>query len=254
MINENPKITIKNKDEIEKMKKAGHIAALVLDTIKKEIKPGMTTLQIEQKAEKIILENKAECSFKGFGGYPAATCISINEEVVHGIPSNRAVKEGDLVGVDIGVYYLGFHADTAITLGIGKISKEKQKLLNVTSDSLNKGIAMVKPGIHLGDVQAVIQGTIESAGFSVIRDLSGHGVGTELQEPPSIPNFGKMGTGLILQEGMTIALEPMVSTGDYNIRIKSDGWTIITADGSPSAHFEHTIAITSKGAEILTKL
>lgn len=254
MINENPKITIKNKAEIEKMKKAGHIAALVLDRIKKEIKPGMTTLQIERKAEKIILENKAECSFKGFGGYPAATCISINEEVVHGIPSNRTVKVGDLVGIDIGVYFLGYHADTAITIGIGQVSKEKQKLLDVTLDSLKKGIAMVKPGIHLGDVQAVIQNTIESAGFGVIRDLSGHGIGTELQEPPSIPNFGQKGTGLIMQEGMTIALEPMVSSGDFSVRVKPDGWTVITADGSPSAHFEHTIAVTSTGAEILTKL
>ena len=253
MAQEKLKITIKNKAEIEKMKKAGYIAASVLEEIKKEIKPGMTTRQIDQMAEKIILGNSAECSFKGFGGYPAATCISINEEVVHGIPGNRTVKIGDLVGIDIGVYYLGFHADTAITIGIGQISKEKQKLLDITLDSLNKGIAMVKPGIHLGDVQAVIQNTIESAGFGVIRDLSGHGIGTELQEPPSIPNFGQKGTGLVLQEGMTIALEPMVSSGDYNVRVKPDGWTVITADGSPSAHFEHTIAVTSIGAEILTK-
>lgn len=248
------KITIKNKDEIEKMKKAGHIAALVLETIKKEIKPGMTTSQINKRAEEIILENKAACSFKGFGGYPAATCISINEEVVHGIPNNRAVKDGDLVGIDVGVYYLGYHADTAITIGVGEISKQKQNLLDITLQSLKKGIAMVKPGIHLGDVQSIIQTTIESVGFGVIRDLSGHGIGTELQEPPSIPNFGKKGTGLILQEGMTIALEPMVSIGDYNVRVKPDGWTVATSDGSPSAHFEHTIAVTKNGAEIMTKL
>lgn len=254
MTNKKTKITIKNKVEIEKMKKAGHIAALVLDTIKSEIKPGMTTNFIDQKAEEIILANKAGFSFKGFGGFPSTTCISINEEVVHGIPKNRIIEEGDLVGIDVGVNYQGYHADTAITVGVGKISAEKQKLLDVTRDSLKSGIAMVKPGIHLGDVQSVIQNTIESAGFGVIRDLSGHGIGSQLQEPPSIPNFGKAGTGLILQEGMTIALEPMVSTGDYHIMIKSDGWTVITADGSPSAHFEHTIAVTSTGAEILTKL
>jgi len=247
-------ITIKNLAEIAKMKQAGHIAALVLDIIKKEIKPGMTTGEIDKIAEKTILENKADCSFKGFGGYPAATCISINEEVVHGIPGNRVVKEGDLVGIDVGVYYLGYHADTAITVGVGKISAEKKKLIDVTQESLRKGITMVKPDVHLGDVQAIIQKTIESAGFGVIRDLTGHGIGTQLQEPPSIPNFGKVGTGLILQKGMTIAIEPMVSVGNWHVRVENDGWTVVTADGSPSAHFEHTIAITATGAEILTKL
>ena len=254
MANDKLKITIKNKAEIEKMKKAGSIAALVLDTIKNEIKPGMTTTLIDQRAEEIILQNKAGFSFKGFGGYPAATCISINEEVVHGIPKNRTIEEGDLVGIDVGVNYQGYHADTAISVGVGKISQEKQKLLKITQESLGNGIALVKPGVHLGDIQAAIQATIESAGFGVIRDLSGHGIGTKLQEPPSIPNFGRAGTGLILREGMTIALEPMVSAGDYHIMIKADGWTVITADGSPSAHFEHTIAVTETGAEILTKL
>lgn len=251
---ENNQITIKNKTKIEKMKKAGHIAALVLDTIQKEIRTGMSTKQIDQLAEKIILNNKATCSFKGFGGFPAATCVSINDEVVHGIPKNRIIKEGDLVGIDVGVYYLGYHADTAITIGVGKISSENQKLLEVTKKSLQNGIALIKPGIHLGDVQAEIQKTIESAGFGVIRDLTGHGIGTELQEAPSIPNFGKSGTGLVLKEGMTIAIEPMVSIGDYHVRIKADGWTVVTADGSNSAHFEHSIAVTSTGAEVLTKL
>jgi len=254
MKNEKPKITLKSQAEIEKMKKAGHIAALVLDTIKKEIKSGMTTKQIDQMAEKIILENQASCSFKGFGGFPAATCISINEEVVHGIPTNRVIKDGDLVGIDVGVYFLGYHSDTAVTIGVGEISENKQKLLDITQEALKNGIAATKSGVCLGDVQAAIQTTIESAGFGVIRDLSGHGVGTQLQEPPSIPNFGRKGTGLILKEGMTIALEPMVSTGDYHVKIKADGWAIVTADGSLSAHFEHTIAVTKKGAEILTQL
>lgn len=247
-------VTIKTPEEIEIMRKAGHISGLVLDTLKKEIKPGMTTFEIDATADRIIEENGATASFKGFGGYPAATCVSVNEEIVHGIPSKgRIVKEGDIVGIDVGAYYQGFHSDTAITVPVGVISGEKQRLLDITQKSLMDGIKLVKPGVHLGDIQAVIQETIESAGFGVIRDLTGHGIGRQLQEAPQIPNYGKKGTGLILKEGMVICIEPMVSIGTWQVRVKPDGWTVVTADGSPSAHFEHTIAVTKDGFEVLTK-
>ncbi|AKM82738.1 TPA: type I methionyl aminopeptidase [Candidatus Berkelbacteria bacterium] len=248
-------VTIKSAEEIVTMRKAGYIAALVLDTLKKELKPGMSTYEIDQIAEKTILDNGATPSFKGFGGFPAATCISVNEEIVHGIPSKgRIVREGDIVGIDVGAYYQGFHSDTAVTLAVGQISQDKQKLLDVTKKSLIEAIKLIKPGIHLGDIQETIQKIIETEGYGVIRDLTGHGVGRQLQEPPQIPNYGKKGTGLILKEGMTIAVEPMVSIGTWQVRVKSNGWTIVTADGSPSAHFEHTIAITKNGAQVLTKI
>lgn len=246
-------IVIKTKDEIEKMKRSGAIAALVLETIAMKLKVGMTTNRINDLAEKIIMDHGAIPSFKGFGGYPSASCISINDEIVHGIPSERVIEDGDLVGIDIGVLLDGYHSDTAITVGVGEIGQEKQKLLNVTQNSLKKAILAIKPGIHLGDIQAIIQETIEKVGFSVIRDLTGHGIGQNLQEAPQIPNYGKKGTGLILEEGMTIAIEPMVATGTWRVEIKPDGWTVVTADKSLSAHFEHTIAITRNGSLILTQ-
>lgn len=247
------KINLKTSAEIKKMREGGKIAAAVLEKISNTVKTGVTVKDLDLIAEEKIRKAGAKPSFKGYKGYPTATCISINDEVVHGIPSERVLKNGDIVGIDLGVFYQGFHTDTAITIGIGKISQEAQKLIDITKKSLDSAIKEIKPGKCLGDVQFVIQKTVEEAGFGVIRDLVGHGVGRKLQESPSIPNFGKKGTGLILREGMTLAIEPMVSAGDWHIKVLNDGWTVVTADGSLSAHFEHTIAVTKNGCEILTK-
>lgn len=247
-------ISIKTKDQIEKMRAGGKIAARVLKMLSENIKPGISIIELDKMAEDAINSSGATPSFKGYGGYPAATCISLNEEIVHGIPTERKLKEGDVVGIDLGVYYQGYHTDTAITVGVGKITDQAQKLIDITKLSLDKAIEMIKPLINIGDVQEVIQNTIENAGFGVIRDLSGHGVGEQLQEEPSIPNFGKHGTGIILKEGMTLAFEPMVSAGGHKVEIdKKNGWTVKIADGSLGAHFEHTIVVTKNGCEILTK-
>ena len=249
------KVNIKTQDEIEKMRQGGRIAARVLDEVSYAAKPGVTTLELNDLAEEIIRKAGAKPSFKGFNHYPAALCVSINDEVVHGIPlDSRQIKEGDIVGLDMGVYYQGYHTDTAITIGVGEISEKARKLINVTKQSLANGLAKIKDGAYLGDVQFAIQKTIESAGFGVIKDLTGHGVGRELHEDPAIPNYGQKGKGLLLKEGMTLAIEPMVAAGDWHIGMCSDGWTMVTADSSLSAHFEHTIVVTKNGCEILTKI
>lgn len=234
------------------MRLGGKIASRVLNDLKKHLRPGISSKELNLMAEKMILELGGKPSFKGYRNYPAAICASINEEVVHGLPKERTVKEGDLVGLDLGVIYRGFHTDTAITCSVGKISQEAQKLLKVTEKALAQGIKMALPGNFLGDVQSAIQNTIEGAGFGVIRSLVGHGIGRDLQEYPPVPNFGKKGGVPRLEIGMTLAIEPMVSAGDWHIKTLDDGWTVVTADGSLSAHFEHTIAITEKGPEILT--
>ena len=246
-------ISLKTKQEIAIMRAGGKITARVLNKLKKEIKPGITTAKLDQTAEKLIAKSGAKPAFKGFRGYPASTCISVNDELVHTIPTAKEIQSGDIVGLDLGIFYQGYYTDAAITVGVGKISPKAKKLIQVTKESLEGAIGAVKPGIHLGDIQALIQEKIESAGFGVIRDLSGHGVGKNLQEEPSIPNFGKKGTGPILKEGMTLAIEPMVAAGDWQVKILDDGWTVKTADSSLSAHFEHTIVVTKDGAEILTK-
>lgn len=250
----NQEIFIKTKNEIAIMREGGKIAARILNLISKAAKPGITPIELDQLADKEIRKSGARASFKNFNGYPAATCISINSQIVHGIPNNRRLKEGDIVGIDLGVYYNGFHNDTATTIGIGKISPEAHRLIEVTKKALENGIGKVKAGVHLGDVQAAIQNTIEKAGFGVIRDLTGHGVGRDLQESPPIPNFGQAGNGLILKEGMTLAIEPMVSLGDWHIRVLDDGWTVETSDHSLAAHFEHTIVVKEDSAEVLTKI
>lgn len=247
-------VKIKNSQEIEKMRFGGKIAATVLERISKIAQPGMTVWELDALAEKIIIKAGGKPSFKGFKGYPTATCISINEEIVHGIPSDRVLKHGDIIGIDVGVFYEGYHTDTAITIGLEPISLDAQRLIKTTKESLLKGLKEIRAGKYLGDAQAVIQETIEMEHFGVIRDLAGHGVGKELQEAPSISNFGKRGAGLLLEEGMTLAIEPMVAMGDWHINIKDDGWTVVTADNSLAAHFEHTILVTKDGCEILTKL
>lgn len=247
------KINLKISEQIEIMRQGGKIAAQVLETLRNKAKVGMTTKELDQIAEDIIAQAGAKPSFKGFQGYPAAICTSINDEIVHGIPSERELQDGDILGLDVGVLYKGFHTDTAISVPIGKIDSTKQKLIEITKLSLDQAIQEIKPGIPLGDIQALIQKIIEDAGFTVVEDLTGHGVGRNLQEAPSIPNYGTKGKGLILEEGMTLAFEPMVTNGSAEIAVLDDGWTIVTTDGSLSAHFEHTIAVTKNGCIILTE-
>lgn len=248
------KISIKTREEIEIMKKGGQIAAAVLEKIKNAVRPGVTTQDLNKIAEKEIIKKGGLLSFKGFSGYPAGTCISVNDEVVHGIPSGRILKEKDLVGIDLGVLFQGYHTDTALTVGVGKLTPDRQKLLDTTRKSLELAIKNIKPGVKITYIQGIIQKTIEDEGFGVIRELTGHGIGKKLQEPPSIANYITPEYDFILKEGMTLAIEPMVSAGRWQIYVKEDGWTVVTKDGSPTAHFEHTFAVTKNGAEILTKL
>jgi methionyl aminopeptidase len=246
-------INIKSKQEIEIMKEGGKIAAHILKKLAEAAKPEVTTKELDDLAEKEIKKSGAEASFLGHAGYPASICTSINSQVVHGVPSFKDVlKENDIIGIDLGIFYKGFHTDTALTVGVGKIDFERKQLIKVAKEALDKGIGIVKPGISLGDVQNRIQAVIEGAGFAIIRDLAGHGIGRNLQEDPSIPNFGQKESGPVLKEGMVLALEPMITNGDWHVKILADGWTVVTVDDSLSAHFEHTVAVTGKGYEILT--
>ncbi len=247
-------IRIKNSDDIAKLAEGGKILARVVRLVAAEVKPGISTAKLDALAEKLIKESGGKPSFKGFSDYPASTCISINEGVVHGIPSpKRKIKPGDVVGVDIGLEYKGLFTDMAVTVPVGKISAEAEKLIQVTRQSLDKAITLVKPGVALGDIGFAVQSYAESFGFSVVKSLVGHGVGYAVHEEPKIPNFGKPGQGLRLSAGMVIALEPMVNIGGDEVVTLSDGWTIVTSDGSCSAHFEHTLAVVDGGHKILTK-
>lgn len=247
-------ISIKTENEIEVMREGGKIAALILNLLAENVKPGITTKELDSIAANEIRKAGAIASFLGHAGYPASICTSLNSEVVHGIPSGRILRDGDLVGIDLGILFKGYHTDTALTVPVGKIDYPKKELLRITKKSLDEGLVIIKPGIHLGDVCHRIQKIIEGAGYSVIRDLAGHGIGRELQENPSIPNYGREASGPILKEGMVLAFEPMVSAGDWHVKILKDGWTVVTLDGSLAAHFEHTVAITRDGFEILTKI
>lgn len=246
-------INIKTDKEIEMMKEGGKIAARILKMVADSCKVGATTQELDILVANEIKKAKVKASFLGHAGYPASICVSVNSEVVHGIPSGRILREGDIVGIDLGIFHRGFHSDTAVTVGVGKINFAKKELIKITDLALKEAISMVRPEIHLGDIQNKIQKIIEGAGFGVIRDLAGHGIGRNLQEMPSITNFGKRSTGPILKEGMVLAIEPMVSAGDWHVKILKDGWTVATVDGSLSAHFEHTIAVIKDGCEILTK-
>ncbi|MGC8938528.1 MAG: type I methionyl aminopeptidase [Thermodesulfovibrio sp.] len=248
-------IILKSPEEIKKMRQSCRMVAKVLEELKTYIKEGLTTKQIEQFIENLIIKMGGIPAFKGYRGYPASACISINEQVVHGIPSEKVfVKEGDIVSVDVGVLYESFYGDAAYTYPVGKISDEAQRLLKVTEEALYKGIAEARVGNRIGDISSAIQRHVESNGFSVVRAFVGHGIGRSLHEEPQIPNFGTRGVGPKLKKGMTLAIEPMVNAGTYGVKILSDGWTTVTEDGSLSAHFEHTIAVTDNEPEILTKL
>jgi methionyl aminopeptidase len=245
-------IIVKSPGEIAAMRRAGMVVASILKTLSKEIKTGMTTRQLDDIAVRELARYGAISSFKGYGGFPAALCVSINEEVVHGIPGDRVIREGDIVSLDFGAIVDGFHGDAALTVGVGEISSQAKQLLETTRDSLAAGIALARPRAYLSDISAAIQHYVESRGFSVVREYTGHGIGREMHEDPQIPNFGPPGHGPILRKGMTLAIEPMVNIGGWRVNVKSNHWTVVTADGSLSAHFEKDIAITDGEAEVLT--
>ena len=247
-------IALRNAEEIEAIRKAGAIVAQALDTLRKRARIGVTTAKLDAIAADVILSAGGIPAFKGYRGYPANICTSVNEEVVHGIPSPRKLKDGDILSVDVGVKLGDYFADAALTVGIGRVSDEAAKLMRATHDSLQRGIELAKPGNRLSDISWAIQETVESRGFSVVKAFVGHGIGTKIHEEPEIPNFGKPGKGARLEAGMVLALEPMVNAGTYEVEVLEDGWTAVTKDRSLSAHFEHTIAITDSGAQVLTAL
>jgi methionyl aminopeptidase len=245
-------IIIKSEREIDLMRQAGRIVAAVLNILMKKIKPGMKTRELDVIAGREVERLGGKPTFKGYRGFPANLCVSVNDEIVHGIPGERSLKEGDIVSLDFGASFNGFQGDAAVTVGVGEISSLASRLVETTEDVLRAGIAAARAGARLGDVSTAIQGYAESRGYSVVREYTGHGIGQEMHEEPQIPNFGIAGTGPVLKKGMTLALEPMVNIGDWHTRVGDDQWTVFTADGSLSAHFEHTIAITDGEAEILT--
>ena len=250
-------IPLKSIEEIEFIRESSRIVADVLKLVGAQARPGMTTLELDKVAEDFIRSMGGEPAFKGYGWdkknlFPATLCTSIDAEVVHGIPSKRMLKDGDLLSIDVGVKKNGFYGDGACSFAIGEVSEEKQRLMRVTQESLAKGIEQAIAGKRVHDVSNAIQHHVEANGFSVVRDLVGHGVGRKLHEEPSIPNFGEPGTGVVLKDGMTLAIEPMVNAGTWRVKVATDGWTVLTVDGKPSAHFEHTIAIIHGKAEILT--
>ncbi|MGZ3526052.1 MAG: type I methionyl aminopeptidase [Thermodesulfobacteriota bacterium] len=245
---------MKSPREIEQLKRSNAIVAEVFGKLKGMIVPGVTTRELDQIAEDYIRLKGARPAFKGYRGFPASLCTSINEEVVHGIPGQRRLKEGDIIGLDVGVNYQGYFGDAAITFPVGEVDVEAKRLLEVTEKALYIGIEKAKVGNRLFDISYAIQKWVESHEFSVVRDFVGHGIGRELHEDPQVPNFGAPHQGPRLEKGMVFSLEPMVNEGAYEVRVLSDGWTVVTADGKRSAHFEHTIALTENGAEILSIL
>ncbi|WP_420237569.1 type I methionyl aminopeptidase [Telmatobacter bradus] len=248
-------VVLKSAAEIEKMRKAGRVVRQILDMLHQVVKPGVSTQDLDRAAEDMLKELGAKSAFKGYHGYPAVLCASVNEEVVHGIPSaKRILQEGDIVSVDFGAFVEGYCGDSATTIPVGKVSAEAEKLLKVTEQSLYAAIDVVKPGATLGDVGWAVQKVVEENGFSVVRDFVGHGIGTAMHEDPQVPNYGQPGRGLRLKQGMVIAIEPMVNVGGYDVQVLKDGWTAVTKDKSLSAHFEHTVAVTADGARILTEL
>jgi len=265
-------ITIKSEKEIEIMAEGGKILARIMKELEKKVRPGIKTKELDRLAESLIscppksflptealakvgaAEDKIKCSFKGYEGFPTCLCTSVNEEIVHGVPSDRVLKEGDIISLDLGIFYNGFHADMATTVPVGKVSPEVQRLIRVTKKALKRGIKKVRPGNTFGDIGNTIQRYVESQGFNVIRDLCGHGIGRELHEDPEVLNFGKRHSGEKIKEGMTFCIEPMVSMGDFKIKKSKDGYGWQTADGFLCAHFEHTVVMMKNGCKVLTEL
>ncbi|MBI2836360.1 MAG: type I methionyl aminopeptidase [Chloroflexi bacterium] len=247
-------IVIKTKDEIAVMRQAGRIVATVLEMLKLSLRPGIRTAELDEIAAREVARLKAKPSFRGYHGYPANLCVSINDEIVHGIPGERLLREGDVVSLDFGAIFRGFQGDAAITVGVGTISPEAQRLIEACEGALYAGIAAAHPGVKLGAVSAAIQNYAEFRGYGVVREYTGHGIGRQMHEEPHVPNFGKPEDGPEIEQGMTLAIEPMLNIGDWRTKVGGDRWTVSTLDGSLSAHFEHTIAITGGEAEVLTAL
>lgn len=250
-------ITLKSAHELALMREAGRIVAEVLAEIRAAVAPGVTTADLEAIAGRIIVDKHGAIpSFKGYRGFPGMICASINEEIVHGIPGKQILREGDIVSVDVGVIYKGYHGDAATTVAVGEIDAESSKLMEVTAESLRIGVEAARPGNWTSDISKAIQAHVEGQGFSVVREYTGHGIGRQMHEDPQIPNYydSRLGAQVRLRPGMTFALEPMVMVGDWRTRVLADNWTVVTADGTRSAHFEHTVAVTKNGPEILTRL
>jgi methionyl aminopeptidase len=242
----------KTPEEVDKMRRAGRVVAETLEILRDAVRPGITTGQLDEIAEREIRARGATPSFLGYRGFPATICTSLNHEIVHGIPGTKTLREGDLVKLDCGAIVEGYHGDAAITVPVGETSEDARKLIETTERSLKAGIAEAKAGSRVGDIGAAVQTLAEGAGFSVVREYVGHGIGRALHEDPPIPNYGIAGKGLPLEPGLVIAIEPMVNIGGFETRLLADGWTVVTADGTLSAHFEHTVAITENGPEVLT--
>ncbi|MBL4936125.1 type I methionyl aminopeptidase [Clostridium sp. YIM B02515] len=245
-------IIIKNDIEIEYMRHAGKLVGETLARLEEIVKPGITTAELDKIAEEFILKHNAKPSFKGYNGFPASICASVNNEVVHGIPGSRVLQEGDIISVDCGAILNGYQGDAARTIPVGKVSSEAQKLIEVTRESFFKGVEYAKVGNKLSDISSAIQTYVENFHFSIVRDFVGHGIGKDMHEDPEVPNFGRPGRGPKLRQGMVLAIEPMVNIGQYGVDVQSNGWTVVTRDGSLSAHYENTVAILNNGPEILT--
>ena len=251
-------IYLKSRAEIETMRRASAIVAEVLATLKETVRPGMTTLELDELAERMTYEKGAKPAFKGYAVadkvFRHSLCTSVNEEIVHGVPSDRVLEEGDILGMDFGVVYEGFYGDSAVTVGLGRVSPEAERLMQVTETALNEGIEMLREGNRLGDLGSTIQDIAERSGYSVVREFVGHGIGRKLHEEPPVPNYGEAGKGRRLRAGMVLAVEPMVNAGGREIRVLEDGWTAVTRDRSLAAHFEHSIAVTADGPYVLSRL
>jgi methionyl aminopeptidase len=247
-------IVCRSKSEIDRLRRVNQLVARILADLSRMVVPGVTTQEIDAAAEAQVRAAGAEPAFKGYHGYPATVCVSVNEQVVHGIPSTRKLVEGDVLSLDMGAKLEGFYGDCAVTLPVGRVSPTAEKLLRVTNEALFRGIDAVKPGARVSDIGAAVQAHVEANGFSVVREFVGHGIGTSLHEEPQIANYGPGGRGPRLSEGMVLAIEPMVNVGDPGVKVLGDGWTAVTRDSSLSAHFEHTVVVTGDGCEILTRL
>lgn len=245
-------VILRTPAEIEQMRRAGSLVGQVLERLREHVAPGVSTRELDAIAENMIRSRGGVPSFKGYRGYPASICASVNNEIIHGIPGDRMLVDGDIVSIDCGAMLGGYHGDAAMTFPVGDVSAEAEKLMTVTREALNAGIAMARPKMRLGDVGNAIQRYVEANGFSVVRDFVGHGIGRHMHEDPQIPNFGPAGMGMRLRTGMVLAIEPMVNAGGHEVVVMDDGWTACTRDGSLSAHFEHTVAITDDGPEVLT--
>ncbi len=245
-------ITLRSAAEIERLAKVNALVARVLSELMATVEPGVTTRDLDRLAERLLSDAGAQPAFKGYHGFPATICASVNEQVIHGIPGDRVLREGDIISIDMGAKMDGFYGDSAVTVGVGTIKPEAERLLLVTRTALDKAVAVVRPGARVHDIGATVQQYVEAHGYSVVREFVGHGIGTSLHEEPQIPNYGIAGRGARLAEGMVLAIEPMVNAGKASVKVLGDGWTAVTKDGSLSAHFEHTVVVTDTGVRILT--